>query len=74
LKLRRPSAKTVGKPPPYAIAYANVLPESHREALRDAAIAYLDECFSAIADGEPAELREHAEWQLPAAADRVPRT
>lgn len=34
---------------------ANVLPESHREALRDAAIAYLDECFSAIADSEPGQ-------------------
>lgn len=42
-----------------------MLPESHREALRDAAIAYLDECSSAIADSEPgAELPEHAEWQL----------
>jgi hypothetical protein len=27
--------------------------EGYREALRDAAIAYLDECFSAIADSEP---------------------
>jgi hypothetical protein len=32
-----------------------VLPESHREGLRDAAITYLDECFSAIADGEPGQ-------------------
>ena len=37
LKLRKPAAKAVGKPPPYAAAYADVLPESHREALRDAA-------------------------------------
>lgn len=37
---------------PYAAAYADLLPESHREALRDAAVTYLDECFSAITDGE----------------------
>jgi hypothetical protein len=55
LKLRRPPGKKVGKPPPSTTAYADVLPESHREALRDAAITYLDECFSAIADGEPGQ-------------------
>jgi hypothetical protein len=38
LKLRNPLAKEVGKQPPYAAAYADVLQESHREALRDAAI------------------------------------
>src|SRR5215218_3609888 len=54
-KLRRPPAKEVGKPPPFAAAFADVLPASHREALRDAAITYLDECFSAIADGEPGQ-------------------
>jgi len=32
-----------------------VLPEFHRDALRDAAIACLDECFSAIAEGEPGQ-------------------
>jgi hypothetical protein len=53
VKLRRPPAKQVGKPPLYAAAYADVLPESHREALRHAAITYLDECFSAIAEGKP---------------------
>jgi hypothetical protein len=55
LKLRRPPAKEVGKPPPYAAAYGDALPESHREALREAAVTYLDECFSAIADGEPGQ-------------------
>jgi hypothetical protein len=55
LKLRRPPAKEVGKPPPYAAAYADVLPGSHREALREAAVTYLDECFAAIADGAPGE-------------------
>jgi hypothetical protein len=55
LKLRRPPAKEVGKPPPYAVAYADVLPESHREALRHAAITYLDEWFSAIVDGQPGQ-------------------
>jgi hypothetical protein len=55
LKLRKPPAKDVGTPPPFAAAYADVLPESHREALRDAAITYLDECFSTIADGEPGQ-------------------
>lgn len=43
--LRRPPAKDVGTPPPYAAAYADVLP----------AITYLDECFSTIADGEPGQ-------------------
>jgi hypothetical protein len=55
VKLRRPPAKEVGKLPPFAAAYADVLPASHREALRDAAITYLDECFSAIAEGEPGQ-------------------
>lgn len=55
VKLRRPPAKDVGKPPPFAAAYADVLPVSHREALRGAAITYLDECFSAIAEGQPGE-------------------
>jgi hypothetical protein len=32
-----------------------VLPQSHREALRDAAVSYLDECFSAIAEGAPGQ-------------------
>jgi hypothetical protein len=50
-KLRKPPAKEVGKQTPYAPAYADVLPASHR----DAAITYLDECFSAIADGEPGQ-------------------
>jgi hypothetical protein len=54
-KLRRPPAKEVGTPPPFAPAYGDVLPASHREALRDAAVTYLDECFSAIADGEPGQ-------------------
>jgi hypothetical protein len=54
-KLHPPPAKAVGKPFPYAAAYADVLPESHREALRDAAVVYLDECFSAIADGQPGQ-------------------
>jgi hypothetical protein len=54
-RLRRPPAKEVGKPPPYAAAYADVLPASHREALREAAVTCLDECFSAIADGEPGQ-------------------
>jgi hypothetical protein len=55
VKVRRPPAKEVGKRPPYAAPYADVLPESHREALRDAAVTYLDECFSAIAEGEPGQ-------------------
>ena len=55
VKLRRPPAKQIGTPPPYAAAYADVLPNSHREALLDAAITYLDECFAAIADGEPGQ-------------------
>jgi len=49
--LRKPPAKDVGTPPPFAAAYADVLAECHREALRDAAITYLDECFSTIAYG-----------------------
>lgn len=53
--LRKPPAKLVGKQSPYAAAYADVLPQSHRDALRDAAIVHLDECFSAIADGEPGQ-------------------
>ena len=53
--LQRPPAKEVGKPPPFAAAYTDVLPASHREALRDAAVTYLDECFSAIAEGEPGQ-------------------
>src|SRR6266700_7053377 len=31
-KLRRPPAKEVGKPPPFAAAFSDVLPASHREA------------------------------------------
>jgi hypothetical protein len=54
-KLRQPPAKKVGKPTQHAAAYADVLPDSHRDALRDAAITYLDECFSAIAEGEPGQ-------------------
>src|SRR5262245_49846881 len=54
-KLRRPPAKEVGKLPPFAAAFADVLPASHREALRNAAITYLDECFSALAEGEPGQ-------------------
>jgi len=38
LKLRKPPTNDVGTPPPFAAAYADVLPEPHREALRDAAI------------------------------------
>ena len=53
--LRRPPPKEVGEVPVYAAAYADVLPESHRAALRGAAITYLDECFSAIAEGEPGQ-------------------
>jgi hypothetical protein len=41
-KLRRPPAKEVGKLPAYAAVYADVLPESHREALRGAAITYAE--------------------------------
>jgi hypothetical protein len=55
VKRRRPPAKQVGKQPPYAAAYADLLPQSHREALCDAAVTYLDECFSAIAEGEPGQ-------------------
>lgn len=55
LTLRCRPAKDVGTPPPYAAAYADVLPESRREALRDTAITYLDECFSAIAEGKPGQ-------------------
>jgi hypothetical protein len=54
-RLRKPPRKEVGTPPPYAAAYKDVLPALHREALRDAAITYLDECFSAIAEGEPGQ-------------------
>ena len=32
-----------------------MLPESLREALRDSAITYLDECFSSVAEGEPGQ-------------------
>src|SRR5262249_23010003 len=56
VKLRRPPARKVGKLAALAAACANVLPESHREALRGAAITYLDEGFSAIADGGAGEL------------------
>jgi hypothetical protein len=55
LKLWKPPAKDVGTRAPFAAAYADVLPESHRDALRDAAITYLDDCFSTIADGEPGQ-------------------
>jgi hypothetical protein len=55
LSVRRPPAKDVGALAPYAAAYADVLSESHRETLRRAAITYLDECFSAIAEGEPGQ-------------------
>src|SRR6266700_1074906 len=34
-KLRQPPAKKVGKPTQYAAVYADVLPDSHRDALRD---------------------------------------
>jgi hypothetical protein len=54
-KLRTPPAKEVGKLPPFAAAYADVLPASHRGTLRDAVVTYLDECLSAIADGEPGQ-------------------
>ncbi len=52
MRLHRRPAKEVGELAPYAAAYADVLPASHREALRAAAITYLDECFTAIAEGE----------------------
>ena len=55
VKLGKPPAKVVGKPHPYAAAFADVLPEAHCQALRDAAIVYLDECFSALAEGEPGQ-------------------
>jgi hypothetical protein len=44
-----------GRRPPFAAAYADVLPETPREALRDAAITYLDDSFSTIADAEPGQ-------------------
>jgi hypothetical protein len=47
-KLRRPRPRDVGKHPAYAQAYAEVLTESQREALRHAATTYLDECFMAL--------------------------
>jgi hypothetical protein len=48
LRLQTPPAKNIGSLPPYAAAYADVLPESHRAALRSAAIVYLDECYEAL--------------------------
>ena len=51
--------------PPYTVAYADVLPESHREALRHAAITYLDEWFSAIVDGQPGQSYSDTPRQLP---------
>ena len=56
------SERIVGTPPPFAAAYADVLPETHREALRNAAITYLDDCFSTIADGEPGQ--SHADTPI----------
>ena len=35
---------------------------THREALRNAAITYLDDCFSTIADGEPGQ--SHADTPI----------
>jgi hypothetical protein len=54
-RLRTTPAKELGTLPPFASAYTDVLPASHRQALRDAAVTYLDECFSAIAEGEPGQ-------------------
>ena len=48
VRLQRSPAKAIGPLPPYALAYEEVLPQSHREALRRAAIVYLDECYDAL--------------------------
>jgi hypothetical protein len=54
--VRKPPAKVIREPPRFAAAYADLLPESHREALRDdAAIVHVDECLSPVADGEPGQ-------------------
>ena len=54
MTLRKPPAKVGGKRPPYAEAYADVLPAAHRDALRDAAIhsgGYLPQRYEHYHDG-----------------------
>lgn len=67
VRLQAPPAKEIGRLPPYALAYKDELPESHREALRRAAVVYLDECYNALAELGPGE--SYAEspvgWYLP---------
>jgi hypothetical protein len=40
--------KDCGPKQPFAPYFADVLPESHREALRSASITYLEECYDAL--------------------------
>ena len=55
VRLHRPPAKEIGPLPPYALAYNEVLPDSHREALRRAAIVYLNECHEALRQLAPGD-------------------
>ena len=55
IRAHEPPAKEIGLVPAYAAAYADVLPKSHREALRSAAIVYLDQCYDALREGKPGE-------------------
>lgn len=67
VRLRKPPAKEIGTPPPYALAYQDDVPVSHREALRQAAVVYLDECYTALAQLGPGESYADSPigWYLP---------
>lgn len=64
---QKPPAKAIGTLPPYALAYKDELPESHREGLRKAAIVYLDECYNALAQLNPGDSYADSPigWYLP---------
>ena len=66
-RLQRPPAKEIGPVPPYALAFKDALPESHREALRRAAIVYLDECYDALRRLGPGDSYADSPigWNLP---------
>jgi hypothetical protein len=67
VRLHPRPAKAVGALPPYALAYREELPPSHREALRRGAIVYLDECYGALAELRPGESCAESPigWYLP---------
>ena len=67
VRLQKSPAKEIGPLPPYALAYKDVLPESHREALRRGAIVYLDECYEALRQLRPGDSYADSPigWYLP---------